>query len=106
MLLKQTAGVVVALIGILVGYALLEDAFYGLSFTRAARSWSWWALGLFLLGLAAVVMEGTFEWVFAPREYGHPMPRRVLRIIAGVLILIVLAVTAIALGPHFMRPDR
>jgi|SRR5688572_2155954 hypothetical protein len=77
-----------------------------LSFTRSARSTALAVIALILMGLGAVLIEGSVEWVFAERDRGRPYPRRFLRACAAIFILVAVIGVAVLLGPFFVDPTR
>ena len=83
----RVAGAVAAVI-LLLGFAgLLGDLFGGLKFTRSEPSWPLWVGGLIVGGLIYAVTEGAFEWVTSGDRTTDPLGKRVLRLIAGILVV-------------------
>jgi len=83
------------------GYALIHDLFDGLWFTRSAKSWSLWAVGLFVGGLLIILTEAAVEWLFGPDEPWEHRPRRmrrVLRIAVAAVLVALVAVTVTVLS--------
>jgi hypothetical protein len=77
-----------ALVGLLViGLALVQDALDGLPFSRSASSWHVWLLGLFVGGLASLVIEASSEWLFEPDHWYSRAPRRSKRIAWSALVV-------------------
>jgi hypothetical protein len=80
---------------VIMGYAFVNDVLEGLPFSRSTASWWTWAAGLFVFGVAGLLFEGACEWVFGPDDPWHRRPRRVVRIMAALVVVTVLVITFI-----------
>jgi hypothetical protein len=63
-----------------------RDALDGLPFTRAARSWAAWAIGLVLLGVIDAIGEAAFERATENDRQHHPLRLRLARLLLGLLL--------------------
>jgi hypothetical protein len=97
----STVGGVAALF--VIGYALLLDLMNGLEFTSAARSWPRWFLGLLVIGVVALALEGAWEWAFASREFARPHPRRLARIVVALAVALAAVAVAALTMPYLVR---
>jgi amino acid transporter len=67
-------------------YGLAEDAFDGLQFSKAAKTWSGWAIGVVLLGLIYVLSESGFEWATEADRTTDPLGKRLARLFLGFVV--------------------
>ena len=93
-ILRVTGFLVCALV-ILGFVGLTHDAFDEFEFSRSAPTWWIWVGGLVLAGLFYTVSDGLFEWVAAPDPISDPLGRRVVRLTAAIVLVLVVTVVAI-----------